>query len=257
MNAPSDRESTFGRFVLLPARKLLLEDGRPVAVGSRALELLTALVERPGELITREELIELWRGDDVAACAMVDQLIEHSTRYAQSLWVAWGNSYRVVLARHGTRGALSETSAASWNPSGGAKALDMMGTLVDDMAVAKTCARVDAGVVGWCAPEILRSRAETLRRQRSRAADGEVEALLLRSLSLARTQGALAWELRTATSLASLRREQGRPGEALELLAPISSRFVEDLEAADLHAARELIGTLQESLLRQPGGGHG
>ncbi len=201
--------------------------------------------------------IALWRGDDVTARSMVDQLIEHSTRYALSLWIAWGHSYRVVLARRGAGCALPDTSTASWNPAGGAKALDMMGTLVDDMAVAQTCTRVDAGVVGWCAPEILRARAETLRRQRSRDADGEVEALLLRSLGLARTQGALAWELRTATSLASLRRDQGRTGEALALLAPISSRIVEDLEAADARAARELIRALEESLLRRLGGRHG
>ena len=48
---------TFGRFRLLPAQRLLLEDEQPVRLGSRALEILLALVERPGELIGKRELM--------------------------------------------------------------------------------------------------------------------------------------------------------------------------------------------------------
>jgi DNA-binding winged helix-turn-helix (wHTH) protein len=36
---------------------LLLENEKPVHLGSRALEILLALLERPGELITRQELL--------------------------------------------------------------------------------------------------------------------------------------------------------------------------------------------------------
>ena len=47
---------TFGTFRLLPARQLLLEGEAPVRLGSRALEILSALVERPGELVSKDEL---------------------------------------------------------------------------------------------------------------------------------------------------------------------------------------------------------
>jgi len=47
----------FGRFALHPRRRLLLEAGEPVRVGSRALELLGALVERSGEVVSRDELV--------------------------------------------------------------------------------------------------------------------------------------------------------------------------------------------------------
>ena len=47
---------SFGPFRLLPAQQLLLEDEAPVRLGSRALEILTALVERPGEVIGTDEL---------------------------------------------------------------------------------------------------------------------------------------------------------------------------------------------------------
>src|SRR4051794_14479092 len=47
----------FGPFRLLPARQLLLEGDEPVALGSRALDILVALVERTGEVVGKEELI--------------------------------------------------------------------------------------------------------------------------------------------------------------------------------------------------------
>src|SRR5208282_3389420 len=39
------------------ARRLLLEDDNPVRVGSRALDMLIALVEHPGEVVSRDELM--------------------------------------------------------------------------------------------------------------------------------------------------------------------------------------------------------
>jgi predicted ATPase/DNA-binding winged helix-turn-helix (wHTH) protein len=56
-SAPAEREFWFGPFRLLPAQQLLLEGEAPLRVGSRALEILAALVERPGELVSKGELI--------------------------------------------------------------------------------------------------------------------------------------------------------------------------------------------------------
>ncbi len=55
--APESGTITFGPFRLMPAEMLLLEDGSPVALGSRALEILIALVRRAGELVGKDELI--------------------------------------------------------------------------------------------------------------------------------------------------------------------------------------------------------
>ena len=49
----------FGPFALHPARQLLLEDEQPVRLGSRALALLTALVERAGEVVGKDELVAI------------------------------------------------------------------------------------------------------------------------------------------------------------------------------------------------------
>src|SRR5437773_1257425 len=42
---------SFGPFRLLAAQRLLLEDDNPVRLGSRAFDILAALVERAGEVI--------------------------------------------------------------------------------------------------------------------------------------------------------------------------------------------------------------
>jgi predicted ATPase/DNA-binding winged helix-turn-helix (wHTH) protein len=47
---------SFGRFRLLPGQQILLEDEKPVRLGSRALDILTMLVEHAGELVSRDQL---------------------------------------------------------------------------------------------------------------------------------------------------------------------------------------------------------
>ncbi|WP_426437235.1 winged helix-turn-helix domain-containing protein [Bradyrhizobium genosp. P] len=62
-----DPAFSFGSFSLLPGRHLLLDGDTPVRLGSRALEILVALVERYGELVSKEALIErVWPGIHIA-----------------------------------------------------------------------------------------------------------------------------------------------------------------------------------------------
>ena len=59
---PIEHEISFGPFRLLPGRRLLLECDKPVHIGNRALDLLIALTERHGELVSKPELIaKVWR----------------------------------------------------------------------------------------------------------------------------------------------------------------------------------------------------
>ncbi len=73
----------------------------------------------------------------------------------------------------------------------------------------------------------------------------EVEAAIEKGIDVARRQNAKSWELRGAMSLARLRRQQGRPQEAVALLAPILAWFTEGLDTADLQAARTLLDNLE------------
>ena len=47
----------FGSFRLIPAQRMLLEDGKPLRLGSRAFDILATLVERAGETIRKDQLI--------------------------------------------------------------------------------------------------------------------------------------------------------------------------------------------------------
>ena len=59
----SERAISFGPFRLLPAQRLLLEGDKPGRLGSRALDILIVLVERPGKLVGKDELMaRVWRG---------------------------------------------------------------------------------------------------------------------------------------------------------------------------------------------------
>ena len=49
----------FGRCELLPLERRLLVDGRRAALGARAFDLLLALAERAGRLVTKQELLDL------------------------------------------------------------------------------------------------------------------------------------------------------------------------------------------------------
>lgn len=59
--APNDPRFAFGPFRLFPTRQLLLEGDTPVRLGSRARELLTALIEQPGRAVSKAALSErIW-----------------------------------------------------------------------------------------------------------------------------------------------------------------------------------------------------
>jgi DNA-binding winged helix-turn-helix (wHTH) protein len=57
INGSTARAISFGLFRLLPAQRLLLRADEAVSLGSRALDILIALVERPGELLDKGELM--------------------------------------------------------------------------------------------------------------------------------------------------------------------------------------------------------
>jgi class 3 adenylate cyclase/predicted ATPase len=65
-----------------------------------------------------------------------------------------------------------------------------------------------------------------------------------RALAIARAQQTKSWELRAATSMARLWRDQGRSPQARELLAPVHGWFTEGFETIDLKQARSLLAEL-------------
>ena len=55
--ASERRPVTFGRFRLDPTQQQLFEANQAVRIGGRAFEILTALVEQAGELVSKDELM--------------------------------------------------------------------------------------------------------------------------------------------------------------------------------------------------------
>jgi non-specific serine/threonine protein kinase len=70
------------------------------------------------------------------------------------------------------------------------------------------------------------------------------ENLFRDSMSLAREQQALYWELSAAISLADLLRGQNRGAEARAVLAPVYGRFTEGFSMAKVRRAKMLLDLL-------------
>ena len=90
--------------------------------------------------------------------------------------------------------------------------------------------------------ELYRLRAKTLL---SLDKKGEAEAELRRALTIARGQEGRWWELRAATTLARHWHDEGRSFEAISLLQPTYSWFVEGFDTPDLKDAKTLLDQLR------------
>ncbi|WP_332821170.1 ATP-binding protein [Pseudomonas sp.] len=121
---------------------------------------------------------------------------------------------------------------------------DTLATLDPRFADEAVLDRAASGEAGWVTAEILRVKATRLlaRQQPDQIA---AECLLAQAAAIARQQGALAWELRCATSLAQLRQRQGRRQDAYVLLAAVYGRFSEGFATPDLLKAKQLLDELQ------------
>jgi class 3 adenylate cyclase/predicted ATPase len=97
----------------------------------------------------------------------------------------------------------------------------------------------------WCEAEIHRTAGEI--ELMSRAPDAEKgEAHFGRSITTARKQKAKSWELRAATSMARLWRDQGKRQQARDLLGPIYGWFTEGFNTRDLKEAKALLDELHD-----------
>jgi predicted ATPase len=78
----------------------------------------------------------------------------------------------------------------------------------------------------------------------SMAEPAAAEESFQRALAVARRQGAKTFELRAATSLARLWRDQGKRTEARDVLAPVYSWFTEGFDTPVLRGAKALLDQL-------------
>ena len=109
--------------------------------------------------------------------------------------------------------------------------------------LAEALTLVDKTGERWYEPELHRLKGALLLQQ-SAANHTEAQTCFHHALDLARAQQAKSFELRGATSLASLWQQQGKRAEAHQLLAEVYRWFTEGVDTADLQEAKALLDEL-------------
>jgi predicted ATPase len=104
--------------------------------------------------------------------------------------------------------------------------------------------RAKSGLAGWATAEILRALGEYYL-ENDPGRHLEPEHLFKQALAIARSQGARAFELRAATSLARSLRARHCLTEAEDVLSAPFSRFTQGLDTRDLRTARGVLEEIQ------------
>ena len=198
-------------------------------------------------------------GNYVAAYTQVDELIALADERGALFWKAFGTAVRGWIftetgkasdaVRAITSGITSLRSTGAilyepWHLLYLAMAYAELGQPDD----ARRCIddaidRVERSNEKWCEAEVHRIAGEIA--LKSPAPDTEkAQKYFERALTVARQQQAKSWELRAATSMARLWRDQGKRDQALDLLAPVYGWFTEGFDTLDLKEAKTLLEEL-------------
>lgn len=186
-----------------------------------------------------------WCGDEAEARRCTELMLDHAQRCVLPQWLFWGEGFGMAQRLlHGgvAQPGDAELFALQRNGHCGDFQADVLATLHPRLLTGRAIARAEQGAAGWSSAEVLRCQGETLRLA---GADGQAERLFVRALEIAGGQGASAFALRAATSLARLRLAQGRAGEARAPLQAIHARFSEGHGTRDLQLARSLLDALR------------
>jgi predicted ATPase/DNA-binding winged helix-turn-helix (wHTH) protein len=179
--------------------------------------------------------IALWRGDLEQARMLIDTLLDHSRRYSFARWQRLALCYQQSLDHSPQQDEVTAPVSPLQQ--------DLLTTINARWANAGTLARADSGAAGWCNAELLRVAGEISLRNAGPDSERIADLRYQTALEYARGQGALAWELRIATSRARLHAAEDRRAEMFEALESTCGKFSEGRHTADYRAARELLGS--------------
>ena len=229
------------------ALRLTHDNIESALAGGHVLSLCYALTEGacPVALMAR---------DLDAAERYVRLVLEIAAQNELSFWGSWGRCLEGELlslrgdtpsAAHTLMMAIEAFRAGGWATrlpdflGACGRALGIEGRVPEGLAMINGALALAAKEgERWSTPELLRNKGELVLKRQPRRGRQQAEALFVESLEMAQRHGALALELRAATSLARLRRGRG-DADALAPLARAYARFTEGFETADLLAARE------------------
>jgi predicted ATPase len=201
----------------------------------------------------------LWRGDLDEAAERAEQMSAHAVKHSLSPHRALGAALRAQLEI--TRGKSTVSVGPLWEALATLQAeqhflfwsmfsLALAEGLARTGDNAEAIATIDA-TLAWAeqkgaaydVPELLRVKGQILLSSPNGSTEA-AEQVLLQSLTVARQQSALGWELRSAIALARLWAGQGRADAAREVLRDCYQRFTEGFATADLKMAAQLLEQL-------------
>jgi predicted ATPase/DNA-binding winged helix-turn-helix (wHTH) protein len=201
----------------------------------------------------------LWTGDLERSSHLIESLIEYAGRHSLAPYRAIGDALKgeLAIARgevdmgikllrealktlHSKRHNLFLTEFACALTEGLRKAGHFEEAL---LTINGAISRATSSGATYDMPELLRLKAEVLAQVQHENRTAALECVE-ESLKLARERSALAYELRSATTLARLLFESGRRGEARNILEPVHGRFTEGFETTDLRDAQALLVSL-------------
>jgi predicted ATPase/DNA-binding winged helix-turn-helix (wHTH) protein len=201
----------------------------------------------------------LWTGELQSAKVYIDMLISLAESHSLAPYLLVARAFKGEVAiRHGdARGgveslqsSLQKLHAAPYELLTTELNISLIGGLsaigrVDEAIslVDESLGRVETDGNLLYVPELLRVKGAVLLLLPEANRD-DAEACFSRALELSRYQGARAWELRTATDLATLFAGQGQRERGRALLQPVYEQFVEGFDTADLKSAARLLETL-------------
>jgi predicted ATPase len=200
----------------------------------------------------------LWRGDEVVAAGLIDELVAVAEKYSLvpyhacglvrlgELLVARGETSAGIEHLRSARSILAAERNYILFPAISralAEALHQEGQWEEALGLIEDAVtKAERGGGTFELPDLLRMKAKTLLAL-SPPNWTAAERSLMTSIDLARKQSSLGWELRSAMLLFRLWTDHERADAAHDMLANICGRCTEGFETADLRAARTLLST--------------
>lgn len=232
--------------------RVLWQQGKPDSAADMGDEAMRfSLLDVPVALCQAISLaalpIAIWSRDLAKARTLLTMLLERVDRFGLVHWLVWADCFAAVLALlDGDDAPMRRLNGRNAAPPFTCQR-DHMPTFSADLWSSEILDRINVGKVGWCAPEVLRLQGERMRESKSLDETAQAQKMLVRALELARKQDALGWELRCASSLASLLHSEGRSAEGIELLSGVLTQFTEGYGTADLIRAGSLLSKMQQN----------
>ena len=204
-------------------------------------------------------VMHICRRNHMEATAQAEELIALAEEKSAVFWTAFGKMLQgsgLAMIGHALEAIDMLTAGLAAYRSTGAKAFIPFNLLYltrayaeldqfDDAwrCIGEAMTIVETTKQRWFEAEAIRVAGEIILLSPERDL-AKAEAYFERALTVARQQQAKSWELRAAMSMARLWRDQGKPQQARELLAPVYGWFTEGFDTLDLKEAKTLLEDL-------------